>query len=69
MSSCEEASKSTILGVPDPDSCFNGEKTREMSDEDYRLLTSIRQRSNETMANLMTMQGQVALGDDYTSIK
>ena len=68
MMSCEEASNSTMLGMPDPDSCFKGEKTREMSDDDYRVLTNLRQRSNETFAFLSMRQRQVVLGDDDTSI-
>jgi hypothetical protein len=50
MMSCEEASILPGLGMPDPEYCFNGEKTRDMSDEDYRVLTELRQNSNETRA-------------------
>ena len=39
-----------------------------MSDEDYRVLTELRQRSNETLAFLDILQQQVVLGKDDRSI-
>ena len=69
MMSCEDASNDkSVLGMPDPESCFNGERTWEMSDEDYRVLTDLQQRSNETQANLQMQQQQVVLSEDDRNI-
>ena len=68
MTSCEEASNQPVLGMPDPEYCFNGERTPDMSDEDYLVLTTLRQHSNETFAWLEIQQQQVVLGDDDHSI-
>ena len=68
MTSCEEASKFPVLGMPDPSYCFNGEKTREMSDEDFRVLTDFQQHSNETQAIIDMQQQQVVLSQDGARI-
>ena len=39
-----------------------------MTDNDYRVLTELQQRSNTTLASLRMQQQQVVLGDDDTSI-
>ena len=68
MLKCEDTTNFPALGMPDPDYCFNGTRTREMSDEDFKVLTELRQRQNDINAFLNMYQQQIVLGDDERSI-
>ena len=64
MLKCDATTNFPALGMPDPDYCFNGTRTREMSDEDFRVLKELRQRQNYINAFLNMYQQQIVLGDD-----
>ena len=68
MQKCELATTFPALGMPDPDYCFNGTRTREMSDEDFEVLTDLRQRQNDIGAFLKMQQQQIVLSEDMRSI-
>ena len=68
MLKCEDTTNFPALGMPDPDYCFNGTRTREMSDEDFEFLASLRKHQNDIRSFLFMEQQQIVLGEDMSSI-
>ena len=52
MLGCEEAANEDWINAPDPDYCFAGTKTRGMSDEEFKALSELWERRNDTIAVL-----------------
>ena len=67
MTSCQQAAYNRWV-PDDPDYCFNGKKTREMSDEDFLYLSDLQQYSNEIYAEIFLLQQKLVLSHNDTTI-